>query len=517
MKTPSNTLFLLIHKMTPSEKRYFKRFGLVQQKKDANKYTLLFNAINEQKHYDEAALLQQFADYDFVNNFSEIKKYLFEQIKKALRNYHTQNSVDSILYKHLNDINILYQKELYQECCKIIKKAKKLAYQYEQFTILLLLNEWKRKILHTSYHITGMQQYLDKEMLEDRENLALIQHEADFYKENIATTLRLRQKGSIDANKPLISPDLQEPLTFRAKHYAYLKESMEAYLDADGNRVFAANAESIQLFESNPPLIEAQPKEYTIALTNMLGSCANSLEYNDLFEQYMEKALKALKKQNFDEEFKEKEKLWIYINQTKTYGYRGCLQTLQETRQRLQEHYSWLQKCYYKTTGLDVYVQDSLLRSALILGDFSAVLQAYNAFLDLQLGTYREDLQVEIRLLGLIPHYEMGNWLLLESMIRSALRLLQRKYPNFQLGRLFLDAIKKCVLLQQQENITIIPSIWQKLKKDALILTTKRQLSDYILFTGWVDSQINKNPIIDCVYEATQLGISDLVSTKYLH
>ena len=33
MKTPSNTLFLLINKMTPSEKRYFKRFGLVQQKK----------------------------------------------------------------------------------------------------------------------------------------------------------------------------------------------------------------------------------------------------------------------------------------------------------------------------------------------------------------------------------------------------------------------------------------------------------------------------------------------------
>ena len=69
MKTPSNALFKLIRKMTPSEKRYFKRFGLLQQKKDENKYTLLFDAINEQTAYDEPALHVQFEGYDFVNNF----------------------------------------------------------------------------------------------------------------------------------------------------------------------------------------------------------------------------------------------------------------------------------------------------------------------------------------------------------------------------------------------------------------------------------------------------------------
>ena len=99
--------------MTPSEKRYFKRFGLLQQKKDENKYTLLFDAINEQTAYDEPALHVQFEGYDFVNNFSEIKKYLFNQIKKALRNYHSQSSIDIILYNYLSDISILYSKELY--------------------------------------------------------------------------------------------------------------------------------------------------------------------------------------------------------------------------------------------------------------------------------------------------------------------------------------------------------------------------------------------------------------------
>ena len=75
MKTPSEALFKLIRKMTPSEKRYFKRFGLLQQKKDSNKYTLLFDAINDQIEYDEESLLKQFEGFDLVNNFSEIKKY----------------------------------------------------------------------------------------------------------------------------------------------------------------------------------------------------------------------------------------------------------------------------------------------------------------------------------------------------------------------------------------------------------------------------------------------------------
>jgi hypothetical protein len=505
MKTPSNTLFLLINKMTPSEKRYFKRFGL-QQKKDANKYTLLFNAINEQDSYDEAALLRQFENYDFINNFSEIKKYLFEQIKKALRNYHAQSSVDSILYKHLSDINILYKKELYQECGKIIRKAKKLAQQYEQFAVLLLLNEWKRKVLRISHHITGMQQYLDTEILEDQENLALIQHETDYYKESVVLTLRLRQKGPSDIDKTLVEPRLTEPLTFRAKRHAYLKQSMEAYLHCDGNKVFDTTAKSIQLFEDNPHFIKAQSKEYIIALANMLDSCASRLEYNHLFDQYMEKSLVTLERENFDEEFKEKEKLWIYINQTKAYGYRGCPKVLDEVRQQLKKHYHYLQECNYKTADLDIYVQDNLLRSALILGDFSAVLQAYNAFLELNLGTYREDLQMETRLLGLIPHYEMGNWLLLESMVRSALRLLQRKYPHFQLGRLFLEGIKKCVLLQQQNNTQAIPPIWEQVKRDALSLATKKRLADYVLFTGWIDRQIHGGSVVDCVYEVTQKG-----------
>ena len=98
--------------MTPSEKRYFKKIGISNQN-NSNQYILLFDAINNQKSYDESSLLQQFEGYGFTNNFSEIKKYLLQQLQKALRLYHAQNSIDIILYNYLSDIAVFYHKELY--------------------------------------------------------------------------------------------------------------------------------------------------------------------------------------------------------------------------------------------------------------------------------------------------------------------------------------------------------------------------------------------------------------------
>ena len=262
------------------------------------------------------------------------------------------------------------------------------------------------------------------------------------------------------------------------------------------------------LFESNPHFIGYNPKQYLIALANILDCCASRLEYNHFFDGYFEKTLHVLVHQKFDAEFRAKEHLWAYLNRVKAYGWRqDNAQALAEVRQELVQLYRAVQEQKYATTDLDVYVQDSLLRSALILGDFSAALVAYNDFLELNLGNYREDLQMETRLLGLIPHYEFGNWQLLDSLLRSAHRLLERKYQHFQLGRLFVQAVKTCVGLQKnQSELERLPLIWRQLKKDALSLTTKRRLADYILFTGWIDRQIKGGSVAERVYEVTQTG-----------
>lgn len=504
MKTPSEALFKLIRKMTPSEKRYFKRFGLLQQKKDSNKYTVLFDAINDQIEYNEEALLKQFEDYDFVNNFSEIKKYLFNQIQKALRNYHSQSSIDVILYNYLCDISVLYSKELYEECDKMIKKAKKLAATYEKHSMLLLLNEWKRNVLRISHHVSGIEEYLSSEVDSDKEYIASIENESVYFNKSLETTLHLRKKGPGHHLKSEIQLPTSGPKTFRAKRYLFLQQSMEGYLEYNETKIFEASKADIDLFEANPHFIEALPKQYIISLTNILESCAK-IKYNSEFDKYMKKTLKALDAYSFDPEYTAKEKLLVYIIKCTVYSMRGNIEQIKKARKELKTQCELNRNAGYETTDLDIYVYDNFIRLSLIVGDFNGALEAYNDIQQLNIGDYREDLQMEIRLLGLIPHFELGNWILLESMVRSTLRLLQRKHPHFKLGKLFAEAIKKCVIIKQQPHHSEeeIIAVLQKLRADGYAITSEKRLSDYFLFTGWIDSKINGNPIAQCVFNNT--------------
>lgn len=490
--------------MTPSEKRYFKRFGLLQQKKDSNKYTLLFDAINDQIEYDEESLLKQFEGFDLVNNFSEIKKYLFNQIQKALRNYHSQSSIDVILYNYLCDISVLYSKELYEECDKMIKKAKKLAATHEKFSMLLLLNEWKRNVLRISHHVSGIEEYLTSEIDLDKEYIACVENESVYFNKSLETTLHLRKKGPDHQLKSEIKLPTTGPKTFRAKRYLFLQQSMEGYLEYNETKIFEASKADIDLFEANPHFIEALPKQYIISLTNILESCSK-IKYNSEFDKYMKKTIKMLDSYSFDPEYTAKEKLLVYVIKCNVYSMRGNVEQLKKARKELKNQYDLNKQAGYETEDLDIYVYDNLMRLSLIIGDLTGALEAYNDIQQLNLGDYREDLQMEIRLLGLIPHFEMGNWILLESMVRSTLRLLQRKHPNFKLGKLFAEAIKKCVLLKQQPHHSDeeMIEILQKLKNDGYAITSEKRLSDYFLFTGWVDSKITDKPLVQCVFENT--------------
>lgn len=507
MKTPSDALFKLICKMTPSEKRYFKRFGLLQQKKDSNKYTLLFDAINNQKEYAEDTLLDQFEGYEFINNFSEIKKYLFNQIQKALRNYHSQNSIDIILYNYLSDISVLYNKELYSECDKVIRKAKKLATLHEKYSLLLVLNEWKRNVLRISHHVDTIQDYLNTEVIWDKKYIELVENENLYFNKCLESTLHLRQKGPDQTLKSSIDISNSRPLTFRAKRYWFLQQSMDGYMEYDETKIFEASKADIDSFEANPHFIEALPKQYVISLTNILDSCAK-VKYNYLFDNYSKKTIKILDSSLFDPEFATKEKLLVYIIKSTVYSLRGNIPKLKKVRQELSDHYLLTLQKGYQINDLEVYVYDNLMRLSIIVNDFSTALESYNKIIQLNLGAYREDLQIEARLLGLILHFELENWLLLESMIRSTLRLLQRKHKHFKLGKLFLEAIKKCVLLYQQasnkKEVNIIP-ILKKVKEDAAQMTSQKRLMDYFIFMGWIDSKITGHCIADCIYQATLL------------
>ena len=125
---PSTELFQLIKSLTKSEKRYFKLSSSLQS--GEKNYMKLFDAVEMQEEYDEVDLKNRFLKETFIKHLPSEKNHLYSLILKSLRGFYSDKSAAAILQEQLRNIELLYNKALYKECSKIIRKAKKIAYDY---------------------------------------------------------------------------------------------------------------------------------------------------------------------------------------------------------------------------------------------------------------------------------------------------------------------------------------------------------------------------------------------------
>lgn len=138
-------LFELIQSLDKSEKRYFNVYFSANKKE--SKHIILFKAIEKATEYNEAKIKATIKDDYIQKHFAETKYYLYQQILKVLKEYRTNNSIDTILLDKIQNIEILIQKALFEQAINELNKAKKMAYDYERFEFLLLLLSYQNKII----------------------------------------------------------------------------------------------------------------------------------------------------------------------------------------------------------------------------------------------------------------------------------------------------------------------------------------------------------------------------------
>lgn len=141
----STELFEFVKSMTPSEKRYFKIFASLHTVGTENKYMKLFDLMEQQDVYNEAELITGVNDKGGVT-FSKLKKYLYDLILKAMRNFNSDKNGTHQLTAAIDDVSILFSKGLYSQALKAIGKAEKIVAEFEMISYQLLIDNWKRRI-----------------------------------------------------------------------------------------------------------------------------------------------------------------------------------------------------------------------------------------------------------------------------------------------------------------------------------------------------------------------------------
>ncbi|MCP5063561.1 MAG: hypothetical protein GY936_14035, partial [Ignavibacteriae bacterium] len=258
----SQQLFHLIKSMSKSEKRHFKVFANTE---DKNKnYILLFDEIESQTFYNEKLIKKKFHYATFVNQLHVTKNYLSNQILKRLKIYHSKNSIDVKLHNHFLDIEILFKRELFEQCLDVIIRAEKIAKEYEKFNLLYELSNWKRKILLAQGRFDKLQTSFNELVIKQKSFLEKLKNENEYWfltsklYEVFGADKKTKQK--FERNKYLKNFSLADSLQSKTLYYHihYALSTTNNKIDDALNYV----SELILLLENHPKQISDEPSSY---------------------------------------------------------------------------------------------------------------------------------------------------------------------------------------------------------------------------------------------------------------
>ncbi|MBK7406726.1 MAG: hypothetical protein IPL49_12025 [Saprospirales bacterium] len=501
-KTPSDRLFNLIHSLTGSEKRYFKLFAR-EGKGGDNKYLRLFEAIEQQTEFDEEELKQAIYGSESIESrkYSELKSYLFEWVLKSLQAYDEKTSADYRIKSMLLGVRALFRRSRYEDALYSLNKVRKIAWQYEHFTSMVEVVNWEKQIAYARTDIAFLDAELARIEREEREYLTQLDNLATYRNIFLQLLTSLRKDASMRREEQtryieelLEHPQLQHidlATSHQARIYYYRILSVASYARKDYPRFYELNRALIGLMEERPDLLREDVSEYISALSNMALSCGYLQKIEEL--RAVLKKFKQIRPNTPDDELKIHRQ--YYMNK---FGLSIAQGDFEEGLHALEEHQEEVQRFsdsfFRKNT---FYYQYFYIYFG--IGNYEQALAYLNEWLSLSGNIERKDLQSVARILNLIIHFEMGNTLLLESLIRSTQRFLQKEERMFEYERAVLQFIKASTRAVDKGEEKKAFQLLQTQLESLYDKPSERPMLDLFDIQAWVESHIRQIPFGDVV------------------
>jgi hypothetical protein len=451
---PSNELHDLIKSLSKSEKRFFKLQSALQAG-DKN-YVRLFDCIDLMDEYDEEAIKTAFKGERFIKHLPSEKNHLYKLILKALRSYYGDTSVSSILKQEIKNIEILYNKALYDECNKFLLRAKKMAIRYEKFYYLFELINWEKTLLEEAFEDGQFTKDLDTLIKEEQDVIEKLRNLAAYHVlySKINYVFRSGGYSRTDENKAIIDEIVNHPL-IKGKNTALSRRAATICYYTQGFCNMAAGeytvalekfARVIQILDENDHLRSDLAKRYLRALTNTV-TC--QIDTNDFAAA--EANIARIKSLEGMEGFDHHDMVMsihrsAYLNELQLYRATGSIEKgiplTQTVLSFIQENNGKI----HKEQEVSYFYEFALIHFQ--AGQYKDALQWINKVLNDNESTLRQDIYSYARLFNLVIHFELNNMDLLEYTIKSTMRYLQKRERDFPIEKIIIDNMRR--LIKQQ-------------------------------------------------------------------
>lgn len=495
----ADALFQLIHSLQKQEKRNFKLYVKRNSSNEDLKIIQLFDALDAMKEYDDDMLMKKTTSIK-KQQLSNIKAHLYRQVLASLRLLDNKN-IDIQLHEQLDNARILYNKGLYLQSLKVLDKIKDTAKAHNQISLLVQVLFLEKKI--ESLHITRSMKDRASQLINESDrvnehlfritklsNLALRLY--SWYINNGHARNEKDEQELENYFQEYLSEDLDLQDGFYEKLYLYQSYSWYAFLRQDFLLYYRYTQRWADLFRLEPLMIEIETASYIKGIHNLLNAHFTLRNYSKFellleeFERFAESDIVKQSDNNRIQVF-----VYLYIAKINQHFLDGTFEEglnlvpvimgkLKEFQLHLDRHRILV--FYYKIASLYFGA-----------GDHDKTIDYLNKIINWKVDL-RNDLQCYSRLLHLIAHYELGNYDLMEYLIKSVYRFMAKMENLSLVEEEMFRFLRKSFHLTPQQLRPEFRKLLEKLKQFEKSRFETRAFV-YLDIITWLESKVQDKPL----------------------
>ena len=419
MKTTSTDLFFLIKSLSKAERAYFKKYA----KRFSDEDTLslkLFEEIEKQcdsdSEYNEEIIRERLNKIQNVNQLSVAKNYLYDLVLKSLLTAQSEKSLDDKFDKYVAQAELLLNKTLFDQSMKILKKAKKIAYEYENYMKLFNILQIEKNLLFEKNY-PNIEKLQNDIFTEELHCLDTLKKKSEIQNLSAKITSLMMTNGLLQDEKELKKAKavmahpylkkLDEKDSYTFKVFFYHIHTTYHSITTDFEKTFVYMKQFLEMVESYPKQIERKATNLLNVSYNMMVACTYCGKYDEFF-YYLERF------RSIPERYKilntDYVKSYMFLSfklELIVFFETGQFEngvTLIESIERkiesqrsklrsteIMQYYFFASCCYFGT------------------GDFKNSLKWNNKLINMGEPGQRKDLYIHSKLFNLAIHYELGN------------------------------------------------------------------------------------------------------------
>jgi hypothetical protein len=506
-------IFNIIKTLTSSEKRAITTSSRKSGEEEPDHIKLL-RALDKMEVYDVEKLKKLLRGEAFISHLPVIKNYLYQIVTKNLRDAFTESSLDTRMLSELLDIEIFYQKGLYQLANKRLQKISKEAEQKEKFEILQLCYQLERKLAPYTGNV------YDPNAIMKRDAILLKRIDELGRYRTLSYTLSLffieRGEGRTNADERWLNDFLANPLLskraikntlsfsaailyyrLRAFGYSTKHNYRQAIIDTDG---------ALSIYEKFVPADMSLFIPYTDIYCNKVLYLTKDKRYNDAISSI--RKIKEIPNEAISKKWKYKLPDHMRLNllykcterEMTVYSNSAKFDRVTELAFEMRKLHDNKELKMHKSSFL--VSNYNLAYEFFIVGNYRETIYHLNIILNYtkEDTLIREDVYCMSKLLLLITHYELKSEDILGYLLRSTYRFLAQRNRKYRTEDAILSFIKNKLLRNIKPGL--LYNDFKELMLTIEKITKKaheRNILEFFDWTLWLESKITRKKFVDII------------------